>query len=120
MKIWRNSELSKVVSVHLLLQIYIFMYLFCIFFTYFVDYACPLEQILQNDISPTCLSLYATIDQFFNIQMIFFSSEPAIEHPTPAKVTIYLKITIVSYSYNFKDTAQWFAARLGKLQYLHN
>ena len=61
-------------------------------------------QILQNDISPTYLSLYAKIDYFSNVQIIFFCKEPAIEllHPKPAKVTIYLKITIASHSYSFK------------------
>ena len=62
-------------------------------------------QFLQNDISLACLSLYDTIiDNFLKVQMIFFSKEPAIEliHPMPAKVTIYLKITIVSYSYSLK------------------
>ena len=36
--------------------------------------------------------------------MIFFSKEPAIEllHPMPAKLTIYLIITIVLYSYSLK------------------
>ena len=61
-------------------------------------------QILSNDISPTCLSLYATIDHFLKVEMIFFSKEPAIEllHPMLAKVTIYWKITKVLHSYSFK------------------
>ena len=48
--------------------------------------------------------IYASIDHFSKVQIVFFSKEPAIEllHPTPAKVTIYMKIIIVSYSYSLK------------------
>ena len=41
---------------------------------------------------------------FLNVQIIFLSKEPAFKMvlPTSAKMTISLKVTIVSYSYSFK------------------
>ena len=89
---------------HIYMSTYFEVFILQIFRIFSGLYAIYKLQILQNDISLACLYIYATIDPFSKVQMIFFSKEPAIElvHPMPAKVTIYLKIIIVLHSYSSK------------------